>query len=473
MARSSTDPQTSGVTAGRRARTLVLCFDGTSDNYGATNTNVVKLFSMLTQNFEEQICYYQAGIGTYFQPGMVSPLLKWFAKIADEAIAWYLYQHIMEGYTFLMQNYREGDKICIFAKGWAGFSRGAYTARALAGMLHKVGLLGRDNPEQVPFAYKLYKRTDTTGIQLSAGFKQTFCQDVRVEFLGVWETVSSVGVIMGKTLPFTNSNTAIKCFRQALALDEHRAKFLPNLYHRPSPNPGQEPGEADPATSAAPTKANPSMEKPTGLRKLSIFGKQKGSGDKGKKGYVGGRESQDQSVEEQDSTDVLELPMSDVGGGSVPDATQQSLAQITLRWMVRQIITSGCGILLNEEAMLRNGVDIPLSPLDGVMSPVQAEPGELNKDQADALQPTHDQLKAIPLWWILEVLPTQQVYQDCDGQWVNKWSIHLGKGRNIPCCDGQGGGPKFHVSVKERMEDQALKYTPKAVWKKGSEVYVE
>lgn len=51
---------------------------------------------------------------------------------------------VMSGYEFLMQNYRVGDKICLF-----GFSRGAYTCRALAGMLYKVGLLPKDNQEQV------------------------------------------------------------------------------------------------------------------------------------------------------------------------------------------------------------------------------------------------------------------------------------------------------------------------------------
>lgn len=57
--------------------------------------------------------------------------------------------HVREAYSFLMQNYREGDKICLL-----GFSRGAYTARALAGMLHKVGLLPAHNQAQIVFAYK-------------------------------------------------------------------------------------------------------------------------------------------------------------------------------------------------------------------------------------------------------------------------------------------------------------------------------
>jgi uncharacterized protein (DUF2235 family) len=111
----------------------------------------------------------QAGVGTYFDPGVVSPLFSRGAKLVDKAAAWlvtisfpldvvnnvvfrYLNAHVRDGYHFLMQNYREGDKICLFGNlffcytasplyhyNHAGFSRGAYTARALAGFLHKVG----------------------------------------------------------------------------------------------------------------------------------------------------------------------------------------------------------------------------------------------------------------------------------------------------------------------------------------------
>jgi uncharacterized protein (DUF2235 family) len=109
-------------------------------------------------------------------------------------------------------------------------------SRALAGFLYKAGLLPRGNQAQVPFAYKLYKREDKEGIELCKGFKQTYSQDVKVEFMGVWDTVASVGIITKRTLPFTNSNKSIKTFRHALALDERRVKFQPNYYHRPAPN---------------------------------------------------------------------------------------------------------------------------------------------------------------------------------------------------------------------------------------------
>lgn len=116
----------------RNSRTLVLCFDGTADQYDAENTNVVRLFSLLQKgNNSSQLVYYQyvclalcrtsvysvstrPGVGTYLEPGVVSPLFTWGAKVLDEAVAWYLPQHVIGGYTYLMSNYSVGDKICLF-----------------------------------------------------------------------------------------------------------------------------------------------------------------------------------------------------------------------------------------------------------------------------------------------------------------------------------------------------------------------
>jgi uncharacterized protein (DUF2235 family) len=86
-----------------------------------------------------------------------------------------------------MQNYIEGDRICLL-----GFSRGAYTVRCLAGMLHKVGLLPAYNTAQVNFAYQFYKDDNSDGWEMSEQFKRTFCQDVTVYFVGIWDCVASV-----------------------------------------------------------------------------------------------------------------------------------------------------------------------------------------------------------------------------------------------------------------------------------------
>ncbi|CDO73378.1 hypothetical protein BN946_scf185013.g12 [Trametes cinnabarina] len=210
-------------------RTLVLCFDGTGDQFDSDTSNVIKLFSMLKKDDRrEQMVYYQSGIGTYTTPQVTTSVGQFVSKTMDEMVAWNLDAHVMNGYEFLMQNYEAGDKICLF-----GFSRGAYTARALAGMLHKVGLLPPDNHQQIPFAYKMYTRTDELGWKQSTAFKKAFCIDVSIEFIGVWDTVCSVGIIPHR-LPFTASNTAIRTFRHALSLDERRAKFKANIYNRPT-----------------------------------------------------------------------------------------------------------------------------------------------------------------------------------------------------------------------------------------------
>ncbi len=120
---------------------------------------------------------------------------------------------------------------------------------SLAGMIHKVGLLPPDNRQQVPFAYKMYTRTDEIGWCQSMAFKDAFCIDVPIEFVGVWyvpaftdcsemlmnnrDTVDSVGHVP-KRLPFTASNTIIRTFRHALSLDEHRGKFKANLWNGPT-----------------------------------------------------------------------------------------------------------------------------------------------------------------------------------------------------------------------------------------------
>ena len=105
-----------------------------------------------------------------------------------------------------------------------------------------MGLLPKGNDEQIPFAYKVYKRRDHNSEKLATRFKKIFCREVKIDFLGVWfvpnptvgkfrpslivrhrDTVGSVGYVYSPaTLPFVGSNQMIKTFRHALALDEVR-----------------------------------------------------------------------------------------------------------------------------------------------------------------------------------------------------------------------------------------------------------
>ncbi|EPQ32170.1 uncharacterized protein PFL1_00367 [Pseudozyma flocculosa PF-1] len=198
-------------------RTIVICLDGTGDQFDNDNSNVVRFVQCLRKDSPDQITFYQSGIGTYKSGHHVQDGIS---AAVDMAVGSGLGLHVRGAYRFLQQNYRENDRICLF-----GFSRGAYTVRSLAGMLHKVGLLPPHNTEQVSFAYRYFKDDTPEGWKMSAEFKKTFCTDVDVHFVGVWDCVASVGFVP-RTLPFSkSSNNSIRHFRHALALDEHRAKF--------------------------------------------------------------------------------------------------------------------------------------------------------------------------------------------------------------------------------------------------------
>jgi uncharacterized protein (DUF2235 family) len=91
--------------AGTRAhRTLVLCFDGTGNEFDAANSNVIKFYSMLKKDsWNDQRVYYQTGIGTYNTSSIAIPMLSRVSKTLDMMVASSLSQHIMAGYEWLMQ----------------------------------------------------------------------------------------------------------------------------------------------------------------------------------------------------------------------------------------------------------------------------------------------------------------------------------------------------------------------------------
>ncbi|KAF9239485.1 hypothetical protein BU15DRAFT_46631 [Melanogaster broomeanus] len=213
------------------SRNMVVCIDGTSNHFGTKNTNIVELYSQIVKN-DMQPSYYASGIGTLAKIAGASDHSNWI----DMAVGRNLHSGIMAAYRWLSDNYRDGDKIYLFGKIFKCFSRGAYQVRALAGMIARVGLLLPGNNEQIPFAFELYSKTDddepskrASHTELAERFKKTFCREnVQIHFVGVWDTVSSVGFGRSKTLPCTTSSCEhIRYFRHALALDERRVNFLP------------------------------------------------------------------------------------------------------------------------------------------------------------------------------------------------------------------------------------------------------
>ncbi|KAJ6548528.1 hypothetical protein B0H19DRAFT_1265350 [Mycena capillaripes] len=217
--------------------------------------------------------------------------------------AWNIGSRVMDGSKFLMQNYRSGDRICLF-----GFSRGAYMARVLGGMLHKVGLLPPGMTEQLKFAYDLYARSDIKSFADARAFKKAFCRQVpiNIEFVGVWDTVSSVRD--KNFFDFTANNSLVKTVRHAVALDEHRVKFKPNLW---------------------------------GIRTWDACKPELESGHNYK-------------------TDVQQVWFAgahcDVGG-SVSNGTTHALSRIPLRWMIRECFVTKTGIRFKAAKLRTAGLD--------------------------------------------------------------------------------------------------------------------
>jgi uncharacterized protein (DUF2235 family) len=221
------------------SRNLVLCFDGTNNEFGSENTSVVRIAQVMDRNPERQRLYYDPGVGTLPEPGLFTRLGKWVSKAIGLAFGTGLVRNVEEGYAYLMGEWEPGDRVFLF-----GFSRGAYTARVLAGMLHAVGLLPRGMDNLIPYATRLYRATrrDSAYWKLLDQFRWTFARPLsagddarhfRTHFLGVWDTVSSVGWVWDPpTFPFTAENPGIDVIRHAVSLDERRWFFRQNLMNR-------------------------------------------------------------------------------------------------------------------------------------------------------------------------------------------------------------------------------------------------
>lgn len=218
------------------SRNIVVCCDGTGNQYGSANSNVVKLYWTLSP-LDQQTAYYHPGVGTMGARNALSAPGKWWTKVRGLAFGYGFSDNIADVYSFLMGEFAPGDRIFIF-----GFSRGSYTARALCGLLQMCGLLTRGNEALIPYALRLYKGNDPSKFSIAAGFKATFSIPCAPYFLGLWDTVSSVGWILdpvhtkGGHLPYTATLPEVPTVRHAVSIDERRAFFRQNLVQEPAPS---------------------------------------------------------------------------------------------------------------------------------------------------------------------------------------------------------------------------------------------
>jgi len=208
-------------------KNLVICCDGTGNEFGDSNSNVVKLYSLL-DNSSQQMTYYHPGLGTMGSRFALTKLSRWWTKIIGLAFGYGLMDNLTDAYVFLMHEYEDGDSVFLF-----GFSRGAYTARALAAMLNMFGLIRKGNESLVPYAIRLFKSKirNQHSFDIAHRFKATFSAECKPHFVGVWDTVSSVGWVYDPlNLPYTAHNPDIAIGRHALSIDERRCAFRQNLW---------------------------------------------------------------------------------------------------------------------------------------------------------------------------------------------------------------------------------------------------
>lgn len=194
---------------------IIIGCDGTGNEYGENNTNVVINYE-LTHKSDDQTVFYDPGVGT--GGWEYSEKTGGLKAVSDLATGVGLQNNVEDAYRFLMWNYQKGDEIFLF-----GFSRGAFTARSLAGMLHKCGLLGSEHRNLVEYAGKLYNTKGNA--EVVEGFKETFCQPCPVHFIGVWDTVDSRILNAGKRWADATLNPEVKFAYHAIAIDERRKDF--------------------------------------------------------------------------------------------------------------------------------------------------------------------------------------------------------------------------------------------------------
>ena len=212
----------------------IVLFDGTG-NTPDDDTNVTEMCQSLDGDdaWRKDHVFYDDGVGTEF-----------VGKFTGLAAGRGLSENVEQGFQFLSERYTPGDQIFVF-----GFSRGAFTARSLVGLISKVGILRQGDAQLVRAAYNIYRNKDLSG---NAPVVQEFRNDhsqpyeqTRVRFVGVWDTVGALGIPWHLSiLPFgrddytwhnTDLSPLVDYGYHACAIDEHREDFDVTLWTTAQP----------------------------------------------------------------------------------------------------------------------------------------------------------------------------------------------------------------------------------------------
>ena len=374
------------------AKNIVICCDGTGNEIGTTISNVLKLFRVLEKSDRQRV-YYNPGVGTIGHQNAWERLRQKARAVFGLATGFGLDQDVLSAYRFLSQNFEKGDKVWLF-----GFSRGAYTVRVLAGFLHVIGLLRPDQSNLAGYALSAYMRSSGKTARASSGShtnepgamasedeagsplaeawhfgRVSGARAVRIEFVGVWDTVASVIVPRNdrllpdlQTLRFTRTNPSVRRFRQAIAIDERRRMFRLNRWVDPQP---YRPNPFDPDSAV------------------------------------------DQDIQQVWFAGVH----ADIGGG-YPEA-ESGLSKFPLQWMIEEAHTHG---LHMNRAMIRHLVHgVPRSGSNHRYVPESASAQK------------HESMNMV--WQILEWLPKRAKWREWNKrQGILGWYLPRSEPRAIP-----------------------------------------
>jgi len=213
-------PPPPALGARRPGRRLIICCDGTWNwPQPALETNVVRLLRAIKSEAQPphppvaQISYYQLGVGT---GNILDRIVGGGAGIG-------LANSVKACYGFLVDNYAPGDEILLF-----GFSRGAYVARSIAGMVGAIGLLHK---EEMAHFYEVWDAYSALGSDYHPAYARQLPDQINLQCIGVWDTVGALGIPGTRfcAKQFTFHDTAlgphVRHAFQALAIDERRGIF--------------------------------------------------------------------------------------------------------------------------------------------------------------------------------------------------------------------------------------------------------
>jgi len=224
------------------AKTIVICSDGTGNTYSGVESNVLRLYRLVLKDDPRQVACYDPGLGTLPRPASRNPLRRRLQHYSELMFGNGAIENVTQLYRFLIRVYEPDDRLFLF-----GFSRGSFTVRALAGLLHVSGLVRKEDDHLVEYATGLYEtsdqrikralrqkgrnhflavETDHAILDVAASqFKSTLSRPCSVTFMGIWDTVKAYGWMLPRSFPALRHNPSVEMVRHAVALDERRGVF--------------------------------------------------------------------------------------------------------------------------------------------------------------------------------------------------------------------------------------------------------